>query len=136
MRQALGQNRRSLRRAFTLIEVLVTTLFLAILLPVVVQGIATTNGIGNSARWRTEAAQLAQSKLTEIVNSNLWQDGNSSGDFGPDWPGYRWSTNVEAWPDDQTGAGIQEIDLTVTWTARNRQQSVMLSTLAFARGQQ
>jgi len=136
MKRFHGPN-RSLGRAFTLIEVLATIMLMAIVLPVVMEGITLSSRAASTARRRTEAAGLAEGKLSEIISTNLWQPGsNISGDFGPDWPDYRWQAAAEPWAMDTTGANIQQITLTVTWVARGRPDSLALSSLAYERTQQ
>ena len=124
------------RSGFTLVEVLVTLMFLAISLPAIMQGISLATKVGAQTVRRTEAAGLAQSKLAEIVGTEEWQTGNLSGDFGSDWPAFRWEATVQPWAQDTTSAGIQEIDLNVNWTDQGKQQAVTLSTLAYVRGQE
>lgn len=124
------------RRGFTLVEVLVTLMFLAISLPAIMQGISLATKVGAQTVHRTEAAGMAQSKLAEIVSTGEWQNGNLSGDFGTDWPAFRWEANVQPWAQDTTDASIQQIDLSVFWTDLGKQQSVTLSTLAYVRGQE
>jgi prepilin-type N-terminal cleavage/methylation domain-containing protein len=123
---------------FTLIEVLVTILFMAIVLPAVMQGISLAARVGHSAQRRTEASGLAQSKLAEVaqdIATGQAQNGNSAGDFGSDWPGYRWESTIEDWPQDTTSAGIQQVDLKVTWTDGGHDESLTLTTLAYSRVQ-
>jgi len=123
------------RRGFTLIEVLATLMLLAIVFPVLMQGITLASGAGDAARRRTEATGLAQSKLAEIVANGQWQQGNLSGDFGSDWPAYRWEATVQPWALDNTNESLQQIDLRVIWTARGRENAVSFTTLAYVRGQ-
>jgi prepilin-type N-terminal cleavage/methylation domain-containing protein len=120
-------------KAFTLVEVLATILLLAIVLPVVDRGIASATGAGSTARYRTEAAQLAESKLSELIATGSWNTGNRSGDFGSDWPGYRWDAEVSNWANDTQGVGLQQLDVTVYWTARGRNESLMISSLVYVR---
>jgi type II secretory pathway pseudopilin PulG len=124
------------RGGFTLVEVLVTLMFLAITLPAIMQGISLATKVGGQAVHRTEAAGLAQSQLAEIVSSGEWQNGNLSGDFGADWPAFRWEATVQPWAEDTTDASIQQIDLSVLWLDQGKQNSVTLSTLAYAREQE
>ncbi|MGD1278170.1 MAG: prepilin-type N-terminal cleavage/methylation domain-containing protein [Tepidisphaeraceae bacterium] len=123
------------RRGFTLIEVLATLMLLAIVFPVMMQGITVAGSVADAARRRTEATGLAQSKLAEIVANGQWQQGNLSGDFGSDWPAYRWEATVQPWTLDNTSQSLQQIDLRVVWTARGRENSVTVTTLAYVRGQ-
>ncbi len=127
---AASANQRPMAHAFTLIEVLATLLLMAIVLPAVMQGVTLATGAGSAARWRTEAAGLAKSKLSEIIATDQWQQGNLSGDFNPDWPGFQWQATVQPWPGDTNGTGLQQVDLTVTWTERGRSESLTLTTLA------
>ncbi len=120
-------------RAFTLVEVLAALLLIAIVLPVVMQGISLATNAASDAKRRTEAAGLAESKLGEIVATRQWLAGGLSGDFAPDWPDYRWEALLQPYANDSSGKSVQQIDLRVIWTARSREQSVSVSTLAFAR---
>jgi len=132
----MKQHRSSSRRGFTLVEVLVTLLLLGIVLPTIMRGISMASTVASDAHRRTEAAGLAQAKLAEIVADDLWENGNLSGDFSPDFPQYHWQANVQPWAGDQSGVGLQQIDLTISWEARNRQQSMIFSSLAYERTQQ
>jgi prepilin-type N-terminal cleavage/methylation domain-containing protein len=123
------------RRAFTLVEVLATLMLMAIVLPSVMKGITLATAAADMARHRTEAAGLAQSELAQILASQSWTNGEQTGNFAPDWPDYSWATTVSTWAGDSTGAGLQEIDLKVTWAYRSRQESVTLSALAYQRAQ-
>jgi prepilin-type N-terminal cleavage/methylation domain-containing protein len=120
---------------FTFIEVLCALLVMAIVIPAIVRGVTLSLTAANLARHRTEASGLAQTELSNILASESWQNGNGSGDFAPDSPGYTWKSAVAAWPGDTSGAGLDEIDVTVTWTDRGRPQSVTLSSLAYPRNQ-
>ncbi|CAN5557208.1 hypothetical protein BH10PLA1_BH10PLA1_19490 [soil metagenome] len=121
-------------RAFTLVEVLAALLLIAIVLPVVMQGLSLATNAAGSAKRRTEAAGLAESKLNELVATGSWQTGNLSGDFAPDWPEYRWEANLKTYDSDSSGQSVQELDLRVIWTQRSRDESVALSTLTYAKG--
>ena len=126
---------RASRQGFTLVEVLATLLLLAITLPAVMNGISLATRTAGQAERRTEAAGLGRAQLNQIVASGTWQSGNTTGNFGTDWPGYSWELTVAAWPQDTTNAGLQELDLKVLWKEHNRDASVTLSTLAYVRGQ-
>jgi len=121
------------RKAFTLVEVLAALLLIAIVLPVVMQGISLATNAASNAKRRTEAAGLAESKLAEIVATRAWQTGSLSGDFSPDWPDYRWEATLQTYTNDSSGKNVQEIDLRVLWMSRSQEQSVSVSTLTYAR---
>jgi len=118
---------------FTLVEVLATLLLIAIVLPVVNNAIVAASSAGSEARHRTEAAGLAQSKLSELIVTAAWNGGIQAGDFGPDWRGYRWQATAASWPNDTQGVGLSQLDLTVYWQSRNREESVTVSSLVYIR---
>jgi general secretion pathway protein I len=124
---------RSTSHGFTLVEVLAALLLIAIVLPVVMQGISLGAQASSNARHRTEAAGLAESKLSELVATREWQMGNLTGDFAPDWPDYRWEATVGAYVGDSSGQNVQELGVRVYWLSRNQENSVSLSTLTYAR---
>jgi general secretion pathway protein I len=126
----------SRRRGFTLVEVLATLMLLALVLPALMQGLTLASSLADQTRHRTDAAGLAESKLNEIISDNTWQQGNLSGDFGTDWPQYRWEETTNAWTQDTTGLGLQEIDVTVLWTSLGREHSVTVSSLNYVKAAQ
>ena len=129
--QGEGGRATRARRGFTLIEVLAAMLLMAIVLPPVMEGVALATRAASDARRRTEAAGLAEEKLSELLATSQWTGGSLSGDFGAGWPDYHWQANVYGWAADTTTQSLQQIDLNVTWTSRGHQQSITLSTLAF-----
>ncbi|MDP9175032.1 MAG: type II secretion system GspH family protein [Planctomycetota bacterium] len=126
--------RATRRSGFTLIEVLVTLLVLSIALPPIMQGIQLATRAASQAKRRDEAANLASSKISQLIADQTWQtNGASSGDFSPDWPNYRWQSSVTNWAQDTSGLGLEQLDVTVSWTQNSREQSILVSTLVFPR---
>jgi prepilin-type N-terminal cleavage/methylation domain-containing protein len=142
-----------LRRGFTLVEVLATIALLGIVLPVAMQGVSIATGIASTARHRSEAGALAESKMTELIITQQWANGGTmSGDFGQDFPDYTWQAQIIPWnasqyvnsntPDTSgsttatdTGTAAnnppQQLDVRVTWRGRTGDQYVQLSTLVY-----
>lgn len=118
------------RPGFTLPEVLATMLLLAIVLPVIMTGISLATSTGDQARRRTEASTLAQSKLDELLGTGSWAGGVSQGDFGAEWPDYHWNAVVSDWPQG-TGAGLEQLELHVSWQGRGGEESVVVTTLVY-----
>lgn len=112
---------------FTFIELLATIVFLGIIMPVAMRSIGLCTRLGGQSRKQIEAASLARTKLTELTCTGDWQSGEKSGDFGEDWPGYRWDTTVSSWSESE----VSQLELKVTWTSQGRERSVILTTLVF-----
>ena len=115
-------NRRS---AFTFVEVLAAMAFLGILIPVLVSALHLSSGVGETAERSTIAAQLGENRLNELTLGDAWSSAQSGGDFGTDFPGYRWELKKTDW---QTGA-MTELVMDVFFTVQGRELDVRLSTL-------
>jgi prepilin-type N-terminal cleavage/methylation domain-containing protein len=130
-------SRHQAAQGFTLIEVLISLLYIAIVLPALMGAIVTASKIADGARRHDEASGLALAQLNQILADGTWQNGSSSGDFGVNFPDYKWQSNVQAWAADTSGMGVDQIDVTVSWKGPSSQElSVMLSTLAYPRSTQ
>jgi prepilin-type N-terminal cleavage/methylation domain-containing protein len=119
--------RRHLRqRGLTLVEVLATLVLVAIVLPVTMKGVTLSMQSAARARHMTEAAQLAESKINEmlVLRDTMYLSG--SGDFGQDWPEYRWTSTAAA-----ANYGVYEVTVTVSWLERGSERSVSMSTLVY-----
>ena len=116
------------REAFTLVEVLATLALVAIILPVAMKGIAIATAMAGTAKQQMEAASLAETALAEILATEAWQEGELSGDFGTDWPQYRWTARVRDWEETT----LRRVDVTVHWTRRGRERSFSLTTLVYS----
>jgi len=112
---------------FTLIEVLATVVLIGIIMPVAMRSIGLCTRLAGQSRKQFEAASLAHTKLTELVVSNDWSSGAKTGDFGTDWPGYRWTATVSSWTD----SAVSQLDVKVTWQSQGRERSVTASTLVY-----
>jgi type II secretory pathway pseudopilin PulG len=105
-------------------EVLAALLLVAIVLPVLMQGLTVSMRAGQRARHQGEATRLAESKLNELL---MLRDSTAlagAGDFGEDWAEYRWFSEAES-----SSYGLYELTVTVTWTERGAEQATSLSTL-------
>jgi type II secretion system protein I len=125
-RRIVGRARS--RAGFTLPEVLATLLLVAIVLPSVMQGISLATAAAGTARQRSEATALAESKLNELVATNQWQSGGLSGDFGEQWREYTWQAEVQSWVEPTA----RQLLVHVVWNARGRNYDVALATLVYS----
>lgn len=101
-------------------------LFMAVVLPVIAEGMAVASHAGTVAERSRVAAQLADRVLTEMAVTADWQDGEQSGDFEPDYHGYRWSLTTDDWSE----GAMRTLTVEVTYSVQGRDSSVKLSTLA------
>jgi prepilin-type N-terminal cleavage/methylation domain-containing protein len=117
------------RRAFTLVEVLATLALIGIVIPVALRGVTLSLNAASHAKHQAEAATLAETKLSEVVAQGDWSFGNSSGEFGPDWPAYRWACETTN-PDPNVN--VTEVTVTVTWTERGSERAATIATFVYA----
>ena len=115
---------RSTESGFTLVEVLATLVLLGIVIPVAMRGVSVALGAADKAKHMSEAASLGQAKLNELVSTGDWQGSGSSGDFGTDWPDYRWSFQTAA-----RDFNVTELVLTVAWNERGSERNLNISTM-------
>jgi type II secretion system protein I len=109
---------------FTLVEVLVTMALMTIILPVVMRGISISMAAASNARHTAEAATLAESKLNELLVSADPTSFGSQGDFGTDWPDYRWTMQSNY----DSEIFLTQYTITVIWKERGRERTFRLST--------
>lgn len=117
---------RASRRAFTLVEVLATLVFVGIVLPVAMRGITVALQASSHARHKVEAAQLASQKINELLVVRDASAFNGSGDFGDEWPEYRWDSTgqVGDW-------NTYTVTVNVHWTEQGQERSLPLTTLIY-----
>jgi type II secretion system protein I len=119
-----------LRTGFTLIEVLVALLLFGIVVPVAMNAIDLSTHAGSIARHQAEAATLADAKLAEIVAQSqadptlATAGGINQGDFGQDFPGYRWVLQSA-----QREYDTAELSVSVLWPDQGADRSVTVTTL-------
>jgi len=136
--------------AFTFIEVFAALAFLAILVPAIVEGLTIANRASVAAERSEIAGQLAENKLNELVlatttgtdpdatssgSSGTGSSANNanSGDFGADYPDYRWETNTTTWDQDSVNT-MTELSVQVFYSLQGRERSLMLTTLMSGSG--
>lgn len=112
-------------RGFTFVEVLAAMLFMAIVIPVTVEGLTIANRAGLVAQRKRVAAQLADSLLTEMVAMGQWRSGDQSGDFAADHPGYRWVLKTTTWTEEP----MRQVSLQVFFKVQEKEYEVCLTTL-------
>ena len=112
--------------AFTLVEVLACLTFLGILIPVVVSALLTANRAGAVSERSSIAAQLGENRLGELMLNNEWSSASQRGDFGGDYPGYRWEMSKTDWGN----GAMTQLTLDVLFQVQGVEHRVQLATLA------
>jgi hypothetical protein len=108
-----------------LAEVLAALMFMAIVIPVAVNGLLVANRAGVTAQRSSVAVQLADGLLSEMARTGNWRDFGTAGRFGSDWEGYHWILRIEPWERDS----MRLLVLEVFYPVQNQERSVRLSTL-------
>jgi type II secretory pathway pseudopilin PulG len=119
----MNQSRTHL--GFTFVEILAAMAFLGILIPVVISALTVSNRAAVVAERSTVAVQLGENRLSELMLEDAWTTAESRGDFGQEWPGYRWELKRQDW---QSGA-MTELTLDVFFVVQGQEHDVRLSTL-------
>jgi hypothetical protein len=127
MKFATATNKFRRAAAFTLAEVLAAMLFMAIVIPVVVQALHVASMAGEVSARKAEAARVADTILNENIVTTNWNQSVLSGTVIDNGHEYRWTLNNQAWAAD---SAIQLLSAEVTFSAGARQYSVRLNTLA------
>jgi general secretion pathway protein I len=111
-RKSKIENRKSSRRGFTLIEMIVATLLLAIAVVGALAAFASATQSSSTSERLHTVALLAQRRLTEVeLQSDTLSGGEQQGDFGEEFPEYRWRQVVE--PTEYQN--LYKVTLTVQW---------------------
>ncbi len=117
------------RRAFTLVEVLVATLFMVVVIPVALGGMRVASLAGESAQRKLVAARIANTKLNQLRVENQLANGGQRGVVQEDGVSYAWSQQTEFWTADPMSR-LYQSTVTVEYNVAGRRCNVQLSALA------
>ena len=110
---------------FTLAEALAALTFLAIVIPVAVEGLRVANQAGQVADRKAFAARVADRILNEMVVTRQWQQASSSGTAEEGRLSFRWRMLNEAWEQDS----LKLLTVLVSYSVQGQDYDVRLSTL-------
>jgi general secretion pathway protein I len=79
---------------FTLLEIMVALSIIAIVLVSVYKMQAQTISMNYEARFYATAPLMAQLKIAEVELESPGEQADASGDFGDEFPGYRWNVVI------------------------------------------
>ena len=103
---------------FSLLEVMIATAIIAIALVAALGSQSQSVSLANEAKFTTTVAFLAQQKMADLETKEVRDLTSDGGDFGEDFPGYRWEseiTDVTLEGFEEAAAFIKKIALTVYW---------------------
>jgi len=126
MRSARATNSQS---AFTLAEVLAALLFMAIVVPVAMEGLHIASLAGAVAQRKAEAARIAQKVINESLITTNWSQSLQSGTITEGQRQFRWTLRSDPWNQDLGQSLLRQLSVEVFFTAQTRDYSVKLSTL-------
>ena len=73
------------------------------------------------------AGELAENQLNEIlVDGSSGSTTDTGGEFGANWPGYRYETSEQLWDQDNT---MTQLSVEVFFKVQGQEHSVRLTTL-------
>ena len=103
---------------FTLLEITVAMAIIAIALTAMLSSQSQSLSLANEAKFSTTATLLAQSKIAEFETVKPEDLVSDSGDFGEDFPNYRWEMNVSdiTIPEaEKSSEYLKQLDLKISW---------------------
>ena len=126
---------------FTLAEVLAALVFMAILIPVALEGLSIASRAGEVAVRKSEAALVAERILNESVVTTNWNSAVQNGTLRQGLREFRYSSRSDPWVQDPNQSAMRQLLVEVFFTAQGRDYSVKMSTLvdstsAFSQTQQ
>jgi len=126
MRSARATNSHS---GFTLAEVLAALLFMAIVVPVAMEGLHIASLAGAVAQRKAEAARIAQKVINESLITTNWSQSLQSGTIAEGQRQFRWTLRSDPWNQDPAQTVLRQLSVEVFFTAQARDYSVKMSTL-------
>jgi prepilin-type N-terminal cleavage/methylation domain-containing protein len=131
-------------RGFTLVEVLVALLLIAIVVPVTAQGLRLATLAGEISQRKAIAAHIGERVLNEAIVTGQGQSAQSGTEKAGPYE-FRWTIHNEAWSPPATSSSlnspnginqnvvnantIQQLSVEVKFVAQGKDHSVRLSTL-------
>ena len=110
---------------FTLAEVLAALVFMAIVIPVAVDGLRLASQVGTLGERKTAAGRIAERMLNEIMVTKQWKDAPPSGTVQEGGVEYRWQARNDNWTEDP----LRLVTMQVTFAVQGKNYDVSLSTL-------
>jgi type II secretory pathway pseudopilin PulG len=114
---------------FTLAEVMAAMVFMAILIPVALEGLSIASRAGEVAVRKSEAALVAERLLNENVVTTNWNRSSQNGTLRQGMRDFRWSLRNDPWNQDVNVNTIRLLSVEVKFDVQGRDYTVRMSTL-------
>ncbi len=117
---------------FTLLEVMVALSIIALVLVSVYKMHAQTIAMNYAANFYTTAPLLAHGKIAELETKALNELADDSGNFGDEFPGYKWNVAIENVESEALGTVAEDLKkIEVTVSLNNDEFTYNLRTYRF-----
>jgi general secretion pathway protein I len=106
------------RSGFTFLEIMVALAILSIVLTAVYRMQSQTISMYTEMQFLALAPLLGAGKLAQLESTTIKDGADEAGDFGEDYPGYRWHLSVEPATSElfsDTASGLVHIDMAVSY---------------------
>jgi general secretion pathway protein I len=117
-------------QAFTLAEVLAALVFVAVLIPVAIEGLHIASSVGEVAARKGEAAIVAERVLNESIVTTNWNGSAQSGIVRQGPREFPWELRNEPWTQDPNQNTMRLVTVQVKYSIQGRDRTFTLTTLA------
>lgn len=104
--------------------------FMAILIPVALEGLSIASRAGEVAARKGDAALVAERILNESLVTTNWNQTVQSGTLRQGFRDFRWTLRNDPWNGDPNQSVMRLLTVEVKFAAQGQDYSVHLSTLA------
>jgi hypothetical protein len=111
--------------AFTLAEVLAALAFMAIVIPVTIEGLRVASLAGQVGQRKATAARIAECVLNETLITGQSRNTAQNGSIQEGSQEYRWSIRAEPWTED----AMRLVTVQVFFPVQGQEYDVHVSTL-------
>ena len=111
--------------AFTLVEVLAALLFMAIVIPVTMEGVSVASRAGILGQRKAAAMRVAERVLDEMIVTGQITSSTSSGSTVDGDATYPWTLTSEPWTED----ALNQVKVRVSFVVQGNTYEVSATTL-------
>src|SRR6202051_64153 len=104
--------------AFTLAEVMAALVFMAIVIPVAIEGLSIASRAGEVAARKGEASLIAERILNTTIITTNWNQSLQTGVEGSGAHEFRWTLRNAAWNEDANQNAMRLISVEVKFAAQ------------------